>query len=229
MVLVDYVLLTQETIKAVSRAHSLKAVFLPKMDAMQAGNGLHVHISFNDMNTGGNAFASIGSLSSRGQSFLEGILQHLPGLLALTMPTTNSFRRMGPGRWTGSAADWALEDKEASLRVCSSLYTEEWQHVEYKLNDSTSNQYLALAAILFCGLDGIKRSATLRPSKTEEDAGKLPGSLTESLTCLEQDALLMDLMGPTLSKSYLALRRAEAKRSEKMTLEQELEEALKRA
>lgn len=226
VLLVDFVVLTQETIRAVSRAHGLKALFLPKIHPESAGNGLHLHLSFNDVTSGENALSSIGSLSSRGQSFVEGILQHLFGLLGLTMPTANSYRRMGPGCWTGSQVAWASEDKEVPLRVCSSLYSQEWQHVEYKLCDSYGNLYLSLAAILLSGLDGIGKGLTLRPSNENGEADMLPNSLEKALGCLERDDLLLQFMGSTLSKAYLALRRAEAKRSSAMSLEEEVQNAL---
>ena len=226
--------MTQETIRVVAKTHGFKALFLPKIHPKQAGNGLHLHLSFNDVTTGKNVLSSTDRLSDRGQSFVEGILQHLGGLLALTMPTTNSFRRMGPGCWTGNEAVWDLEDKESAIRVCQSLRSHQWEHVEYKLNDSGSNLYLGLAGILTCGLDGIHRSANLRAAKSavsgRNDRGAaLPGSVAESVTCLEQDDLLVQLMGPVLSKSYMALRRAEATRSSKMDLDAEVEEALERA
>ena len=233
VMLVDQVVLCRETVIAVSRAHCLKAVFLPKPIQQQAGNGLHLHLSFNDTETGKNGFAANGGLSDKGQSFVEGILEHLGALLALTLPTTNSFKRMGPGFWTGSESTWEVEDKESALRVCSNLHSQECEHVEYKLNDCSGNLYLGLAGVLACGLDGIRRRVVLRPSKQSSnghpESSKLPGSLEESLDCLDQDKLLMQLMGPTLSQSYLALRRAESKRSSAMSLEDEVLEALNKA
>ena len=254
--LADLVVLTQETIRAVSHQHALKALFLPKIHPAEAGNGLHLHLSFhNAAGRGGkevqptsgrggstSAFSStdVGFRSDRGRSFLEGILDHLGGLLGVTMPTANSFRRMGPGCWTGSTAEWGAEDKEAALRVCSSFtrkdleHDDDWQHVEYKLNDGSANIYLSLAGILTCGLEGIERRIELRPSRCENQSRgiqgtALPESIEQSLDRLEGDGLLMTLLGPTLSRSYLALRRAEAKRASTMSLADEVAEALARA
>jgi len=113
----DAVFFARETIANVAKKHGMKALFLPKFLPKSAGNGLHVHLSIYDIDTGKNIFVNEQSLSRRRQSFLtgdakdisprgqsmiEGILRHLPALLALTLPTTNSFRRVGPGCWTGS-------------------------------------------------------------------------------------------------------------------------------
>lgn len=229
----DNVVLTKETIRAVARKHGCKALFLPKVDMTKAGNGMHVHMSIRDATTGNPIFCEGASLSPNGSSFVEGILIHLPAILGLTMPTVNSFRRVGPGCWTGSQVGWALEDKEAGIRVCSNLVTKEWDHVECKLSDASGNFYLGLGALLMSGMDGIANKYTLRPSLSDvggtETLNPLPKSLEEALSALEQDIQVMDLLGPRLSKAYLAVRRNEAERSTKMTLEDEVKEALARS
>ena len=221
----DWVLLARETITAVAKNHNLQAVFLPKLYPDKAGNGCHLHISFaNDF------FVSGETLSWRAQSFMEGILRHLPSLLALTLPTCNSFRRVGPGCWTGFMVGWAIEDKEAALRVCM-----EGSNVEYKLCDSTANLYLALSGLLACGLDGIAQSLVLRPSLSQQGSAikqendTLPSSLQESLECLRKDELLCQVMGPELSQAYIAVRQAEAEKSATLKLEEEVELALRKS
>ena len=135
--LADNVLLAKETVSAVAKKYGYKALFVPKYDMTKAGNGLHIHTSVRDATTGEQLFCNGNSLTKTGSSFVEGILQHLPGLLGLTLPTVNSFRRVGPGCWTGSKVGWDLEDKEVGVRVCSNLATREWDHVELKLCDSS--------------------------------------------------------------------------------------------
>jgi len=164
----------------------------------------------------------------------EGILQHLPALLAVTTPTTNSFRRFGQGCWTGHKIGWATEDKESPLRVCLAPFTNEPRHVELKLSDSTANIYLGLAAVLTAGLDGISRNLILRPasstltSATEQDV--LPNSLTEALLCLESNHLLIEVLGTDVVKAHCALRRAEiAHEGDEHTLEKDVKKALERS
>lgn len=229
----DNIVLARETISAVSKAHGYRALFLPKYDASRAGNGMHVHVSIQDARTGDPLFCDGNSLSPKGSSFVEGLLDHLPAIMGLTMPTVNSFRRVGPGCWTGSKVGWALEDKEVGVRVCSNLTTKEWDHVECKLVDATCNPYLGLAALLHSGLDGINRQLKLRPplSEAENDdrTAPLPASLEEALDALGHDEFIIDyLLGPRLSKGYLTLKRNEAQRSSEMTLEDEVREVLAR-
>jgi len=238
----DWVVLSRETIVAVAKSRGLDALFLPKLADDKAGNGCHVHFSFRETtSTRENGFSHAtlsGELSVMAKSFLEGILCHLPALLSLTMPTNNSFRRVGPGCWTGSSIGWELEDKEAALRVCMDTVTGQWTNVEYKLCDSTANIYLALSGILACGLDGIVQNLTLRPPQREQQnssswamqekqATTLPSSLQESLVCLQNDDFLcQEVMGTSLSKAYIAVRQAASKKYANRTLQEEVAMAL---
>ncbi|CAB9505938.1 Type-1 glutamine synthetase [Seminavis robusta] len=229
--LADRVLLAQETIRAVARKYGFKALFAPKYDMMKAGNGMHVHMSIRNATTGKPLFTTRGGMSAQGGAFVEGILRHLPALMGLSLPTVNSFRRVGKGCWTGSSVGWALEDKESSLRVCSNLTTKEWDHVEYKLCDSTCNLYLALSGLLSAGLEGIAQEMELRPAlgaSSDEDA-PLPQTVQGALEALKQDELLIDVIGERLGRGYLALRREEAGRSSQLSLEEEVSEFLQRA
>jgi glutamine synthetase len=235
------VVLAREAVKAIAHQHGLKAIFLPKFNANQAGNGCHVHVSLRDAATGQCTFAGATGedasedpaaiMSPTGQSFVEGILQQLPALMAVTMPTMNSFRRVGVGCWTGSQAAWAVDDKEAPLRVIAAAGGN--SRVEFKLCDSSANLYLALAALLTAGLDGVARKLPLRTplsnkiGQNEEFA--LPTSIHESLNLLENNELLRTYIPVSLMKGYFAVRRAEALRAEGMSLDQELQDALDRS
>lgn len=248
VMMADHVLLARETIKALARQHGMKAIFLPKTNVAQAGNGCHVHLSLRDAVTGKSKFAANPTMTAHrvvefsaimsptGQSFVEGILQQLPALMAVTMPTTNSFRRVGPGCWTGSQAVWAVDDKEAPLRVI--VAPNDASRVEFKLCDSTANLYLALAALLTAGLDGIKGNLLLRAPLSEEAASphndtvphELPTSIRASLECLETNKLMCAACLPrNVLNAYLTVRRAEADRAANMSLDEEVVEALDRA
>jgi glutamine synthetase len=241
MRLADNVVLARATVAAVARKHDLKAIFLPKVYPMEAGNGLHIHMSFRDLSPQArledryNAFrrtSVLGAMSHKGSSFLEGILDHLPALLSLTLPSSNSFRRVGLGCWTGHKVRWAVEDKESPLRVCMKAGSDEPSNVELKLSDSTANIYLELAGILSAGLDGIARKLQLRPKvgPTDVDSGvPLPDSLGKSLECLKKDDVLMNVMGKELSTGFIALKEAEIANDSEMSLEDEVAMALKKA
>ena len=226
--LADDVVYARETVRNVAKQHGMKAVFLPKTSMMTAGNGGHLHFSF----TGSkhrNAFSDPSQptgISRKGGAFIEGLLDHLPSLLSLSIPTVNSFRRVGPGCWTGHKVGWSTEDKESPVRVCIDLNTQQATNVELKLSDATANIYLELTAILSAGMEGIKNEKVLRPMMDDEDSAlPLPQSLQESLDLLKKDELLLSILGDDLSTAYIAVRELEV--SADTTLEDEVSAALK--
>lgn len=211
MQLADDVVLARETISACAKKHRMKALFLPKTSMMTAGNGLHLHFSFRDVGSStDNSFSDPSQptgISLRGQSFIEGILGHLPSLLSFSLPTVNSFRRVGPGCWTGSAVGWSTEDKEVPIRVCLDLSTQKATNVEYKLSDATANIYLELSMVLAAGMHGLKNGRNLRPPMEADDRSEaLPESLQESLDLLKANDTLVSLLGQELSTAYIAVR-----------------------
>jgi len=224
----DNVLFAQETIRNVATHHGMKAVFLPKTSMLSAGNGLHLHFSFKDIGSTQNAFSDSSrptGISRKGESFIEGLLDHLSSLLSFSLPTVNSYRRVGAGCWTGSSVDWSTEDKEVPVRVCVDLNTRKATNVEYKLADATANIYLELAMILSAGMEGLKSGKELRPmASTDAVAAPLPQSLQESLECLKLDNFLLSVLGPELSTAYIAVREYEA--TNEISLEKEVAAAL---
>lgn len=246
----DRLTLARETVSSLAKSQGMLAVWLPKVFATAAGNGNHLHLSVSNATTGQNLFPADGSdnhdagqsqgisvplgtrsvqdISAIGQAFMEGILQHLPSLLGLTLPTTNSFRRIGPGCWTGSSISWAFDDKESPLRVAANVETGSWEHVEYKLMDSTANPYLALAAILAAGAQGIANKFDLRPYASRV-AGDFPASLAASLDILEKNEFMQVTLSPKLLRAYLACRRAEIEHGKDCTLDDEVREAIRLA
>ena len=128
--LADDVVYARETVTNVAKQHGMKALFLPKTSMMAAGNGAHLHFSFKEVGSPRNAFSDPSQptgISSKGEAFIEGVLDHLPSLLSFSIPTVNSFRRVGPGCWTGHTLGWAKEDKDSPVRVCIDLNTQQDQ------------------------------------------------------------------------------------------------------
>mmetsp|Transcript_14680 Transcript_14680/g.31161 ORF Transcript_14680/g.31161 Transcript_14680/m.31161 type:complete len:199 (+) Transcript_14680:2-598(+) len=198
---------------------------------MTAGNGLHLHFSFRNVGSKANMFSDpkeATGISQEGGSFIEGILGHLPSLLSFSLPTNNSFRRIGPGCWTGSTIVWSTEDKEVPLRVCIDLDTNQATNVELKLSDATANIYLEIAMILSAGMDGMKNKKKLRPMVTDATSGApLPQSLQESLDLLKTNEFLKSVLGPELSTAYVAVRESEAELEK--SLEEEVMDAFNKA
>ncbi len=214
----------RDTVRGVALRRDLLASFAPKPFPDQIGSGCHVHVSVWNREGTRNLLYEPGDprgLSDLGRHFIGGLLHHLPALIALTCPSYNSYRRLQPSAWAGAYSSWGLDNREATVRVASPFWGREEQtyNMELKCCDASANPYIALGALIACGLDGIERSlspgepcevdpATL--GEEERQARRLPGSLSEALDHLAADKLLQDAMGELMGRAYLQVRRAEA-------------------
>jgi glutamine synthetase len=228
----DNHVLYRETVRGVAFRRGLWASLAPKPIADQAGNGAHLHASLISLDSGGSdrnreAFADPGDehgLSRVGYHFIGGLLAHMPGLVALTCGSVNSYRRLQPQSWSSAYTIYGMDNREAAVRVCSPLRGDRDSSVnlELKPSDSSANPYLALGGFIHAGLDGLRRGldpgdpvdvdpATLTAAEREAaGAVRLPETLTGALDALEADAVLMGALGPLRSAAYLAVKRAEA-------------------
>jgi glutamine synthetase len=214
----------RETVRGLALQHGLIATFAPKPFADQAGSGCHVHMSLwnGDRNMLYDAAGQFG-LSALARSFIAGILQHLPGLLALTCPSVNSYMRLAPNMWSSAYTCWGPDNREASVRVASPFRgrVEASTNIEVKAVDGSANPYLALGAIVAAGLDGIERN--LDPGApqlgnphdlTDEEREALgirryPTSLAEAVDELEKDEVLLGALGANRAREFIGVRRAE--------------------
>jgi glutamine synthetase len=213
----------KETVRAAARRHGLRASFAPKPWPDAAGNGCHVHFSLWDDGGSANLFADPDSrygISDTACHFAAGVLEHLPGLLALTCASVNSYRRLQPQMWASAYRAWGFDNREAAVRVPSTFWGHEADsaNVELKACDSSANPYLALGGVLAAGLDGLERGLELPPPVlvdphvlTEAERASLgatrhPESLTAALDALRADPLLMDALGDRLGAAYLAVK-----------------------
>ena len=218
----DNHVLLRETARAVAIRHGLWATFAPKPLPDQAGNGAHLHASL--WSDGSNVFADPSDefgLSAIGYHFIAGVLDHLPGLVALTCGSVNSYRRLAPSMWAGAFACYGMDNREAALRVCSPIGAAGSVNLELKPSDSTGNPYLALGGFIYAGLDGVRREldpgtplsvdpASLSSSERSRlSVQRLPASLGEALDALAADSVLMRTLGPLRSTAYLAVKRSE--------------------
>jgi len=217
----------RQTVRAVAAQHGMVGSLAPKPWADQAGSGSHLHWSIWNTSHTQNRLADAaaeGGLSELGRHAVAGVLAHLPGLLALTTPSTNSFRRLQPHYWSSAYTAWGFENREAAVRVPSRYWDDEEgsTNLELKACDNTSNPYIALGGVLAAALDGITRE--LDPGEpVQQDPGNLtdkereargvrrfPTTSKEALDELERDDVLMNALGSGLATEYLKVRRAEA-------------------
>ncbi|KAF4731509.1 hypothetical protein FOZ63_018168 [Perkinsus olseni] len=239
----DSVVTIRQTLRRLADKHGLGLCLLPKLSETAVGSGLHSHWSFYEVDSGGrplsgsaNALVSPSGpcgLSAKGGHFMAGVLDHLCALTAVTMPTTNSFRRMVDGYWAGTYRCWGYEDKEAPIRLCgidtlAVNATGLPNNFEVKCMDATCNPYLAMAAIIACGLDGINKGSPL-PTPVRCDLAdraaqyeSLPRDLGTAVDRLKSDTVIGGAFGKTIIKNFVAVKKAEIEHFKDMSIDEEV-------
>jgi glutamine synthetase len=169
-------------------------------------------------------FDASGELSGAGAGFVGGIIEHLPAVMAFTAASPNSYQRLVPGMWSSAYACYGPDNREAAVRLASPVAGAEsaTANVEIKPVDVTANPYLALAAVVAAGMDGMDRNldpgepitvdpATLSDEqRMERKIWPLPASLDQALDALERDEVLFGALGESLVRTHVAVGRAQA-------------------
>ncbi len=199
----DYLMTYKYVIKNVGKKYGKSITFMPKPLFNDNGSGMHVHQSI--WKDGQPLFAGdqYAGFSQMGLHYIGGILKHAPALLAITNPTTNSYKRLVPGFEAPVNLAYSQGNRSASVRIPLSGTNPKAKRLEFRCPDATSNPYLAFAAMLCAGLDGIKNQ--IDPGEpldvdiydlSPEELSKIPstpGSLEGALEALEKDhAFLTD-------------------------------------
>ena len=180
----------------VAHAYGKTATFMPKPIKADNGSGMHTHISI--WNKGQNTFAGDGyaGLSDTCLFFIGGVIKHAKALNAFTNPTTNGYKRLVPGFEAPVLLAYSARNRSASCRIPYGAGTKA-KRVEFRFPDPLANSYLATAALLMAGIDGIENK--IHPGEAMDknlydlppvELAKVPtvcGSLREALESLEKD------------------------------------------
>lgn len=223
----DNEIMLKRVVKNVFNEHGYYATFAPKPDLFEAGSGAHLHVSL--WKEGRNAFfdKENGGLSQVAGYFIGGVLKHINAILAFTCPSENSYQRLKPSHWSSDYAIWGIDNREAVVRVPSTFWNDEEDtlNIELKSSDGTANPYLAIAAVISAGIDGIKRKiippkeVTFDPQilsgseREKKGIFRLPKDLKEAIVALKQD----DYFKESFSSEFVDLY-SKIKESELLTL-----------
>ena len=218
----DNIATFRSVVRATAELHDLHATFMPKPIARINGSGMHTHLSlFED---GENAFhdgSDEFNLSETAKQFLGGILEHAPALTAVCNPTVNSYKRLVPGYEAPVYVAWSDVNRSALVRKPAAR-TPAASRIELRSPDPSCNPYLALAAMIHAGLDGIERGITapdpVRENIYEFDEAKreeygietLPGSLDGAVDALEADEVVRSALGEHVTEKFVEAKRQEA-------------------
>ncbi|MEF8882824.1 MAG: type I glutamate--ammonia ligase [Halapricum sp.] len=217
----DNVATFRAVVRAIAAEHDLHATFMPKPIPRINGSGMHTHISlFSD---GENAFHDESdefNLSETAHSFIAGILDHAPALAAVTNPTVNSYKRLVPGYEAPVYVAWSDRNRSALIRKPAARIPAA-SRIEARFPDPSCNPYLAFAALINAGLDGIENDLEcpdpVRENIYEFDEQKreeygidtLPTNLGEAIDELEEDEIVMDALGPHISEKFIQAKTEE--------------------
>ncbi|WP_224448049.1 type I glutamate--ammonia ligase [Haloprofundus salilacus] len=208
-------------VRAIAAEHDLHATFMPKPIAKINGSGMHIHLSlFED---GENAFHDDDdefNLSETAKQFLQGILEHAPAITAICNPTVNSYKRLVPGYEAPVYVAWSDRNRSALIRKPAARIPAA-SRIEARFPDPSCNPYLAFAALIHAGLDGIEKGLEapepVRENIYEFDEVKreeygietLPSNLGEAVAALEANEVIQSALGDHICEKFIEAKKQE--------------------
>ncbi len=209
-------------VRAIAAQHDLHATFMPKPIPKINGSGMHTHISlFTD--DGQNVFHDDNdefNLSEEAKQFTAGILEHAPAITAVSNPTVNSYKRLVPGYEAPVYVAWSDRNRSALIRKPAARIPAA-SRIEARFPDPSCNPYLALAALIHAGLDGIEQGLDcpepVRENIYEFDEQKreeygidtLPTNLGEAVDALKEDGVILGALGDHISEKFIEAKSQE--------------------
>ena len=227
----DRAYLFKDAVKEMSALEGLLATFIGKPWNDDEGSGFHLHLSLSD-ESGANLLNGDRDegLSEVAHQFLAGLLEHGPALMAFFNPTTNAYRRIHEEALVPTLVSWGHDNRLCLARVPRERGGA--TRIELRLGDGAANPYLAAAAALFAGLDGIQRgleppepfTGLIYEDPRAEECPPLPRTFDAALEALDADELIKGAMGEELVSTFLTIKGAELDRAKKYVTDWEFAE-----
>ena len=208
-------------VKNVARRHGKTVTLMPKPIFQDNGSGMHVHQSV--WKDGRNQFfeaGTYGDISQTALYYIGGVLKHAPALLALTNPTTNSYRRLVPGYEAPINLIYSMRNRSAAVRIPVYSSSEKSKRIETRFPDPTCNGYMSFSALLMAGLDGVQNKITPPgpldkdlydlPPEEKSQIDSTPADLAAALDALEADhdfLLKGDVFTKDVIETWLSYKR----------------------
>ena len=230
----DNHVIVKQCVKEIAHAQGKSVTFMAKYDHRKAGSSSHIHQSLWSMD-GKASFADpsgVHGMSALMQHFVAGQLAHARDITALLAPYVNSYKRFTIGMFAPTKAVWSGDNRTAGFRVCGA-HTKAVR-VECRIPGSDVNPYLACAALLAAGLDGIERKMVLEPEMKGDmysAAGirEIPHTLREAAGLLHKSAMLRAAFGDDVVDHYHHAAQWEISETDRVVTDFELQRLLERA
>ncbi|MBN2243627.1 MAG: glutamine synthetase [Acidobacteria bacterium] len=216
----DNIITCRFLVRKIAMDNELHATFMPKPFFGQNGSGLHFYQAlFKD---GVNAFSDAGSrysISTVGLNYIAGVLEHARGMVVITNPLVNSYKRLTPDFEAPTHVAWSEVNRNPLIRLTNRRG--EGTFMEYRLPDPSCNPYLSLAAALAAGMEGIRRKLDPGPpvnkdifkmSQRERSRLRvdvLPNDLSEAVRAFQKDKFLQNALGSRISSHIIQAKRSE--------------------
>ena len=210
----DNVMTFKYVVKNIANKHNLHATFMPKPIYGECGSGMHINISlFKD---GKNVFCEENDqagLSDTAYSFIAGVMAHIKEITVLTNPLVNSFKRLVPGYEAPVYIAWSAKNRSPLIRIPTARGS--GTRVELRNPDPSANPYLAMAAVLQAGLDGVEKAMTPPPPKDSNifdltpaerkaaDIHSLPKNLREAIKFFRDSEFAKQAIGEHVHSKYV--------------------------
>lgn len=228
----DMHVLVKAATKDIAQAHGKAATFMAKYHHARAGSSSHVHQSlFRD---GANAFydkAADHGMSALMRSYVAGQLAHAGALTLFLAPWVNSYKRFVVGMFAPTKAVWSLDNRTAGFRVCGE--DTRGVRIECRIGGADLNPYLACAALLAAGLDGIQQDMALQPAFTGDAYGgggaEIPRTLGAAADAAEGSAMLRAALGGEVVDHYVRAARWEIEEQNRVVTDWEVARGFERA
>jgi len=223
----DRATLFKTAVKEILGRHGLIPTFMAKWNAKLPGSSGHLHQSLweGEDYSAVNLFSTDqnGCIGACMQQYIGGLVANLPDLMACFCPTVNSYKRTVPGAWAPVNASWGVDNRTTAVRAIPSQGKS--GRIELRLTGADMNPYIAMAASLAAGLDGIERELPLPPPVVNAYRGEappLPRTLAEATRKLRDSSVARSWLGDEFVDHYAATREWEVRQFEEAVTDWEL-------
>src|SRR5579872_7047380 len=225
MAAADKAALFKIAVKEIAARHSLIPTFMAKWNPDLPGSSGHLHQSLWHTGTHKNLFhaSEEGGMSALMRHYIAGMVANLPELAAVICPTINSYKRTVPGAWAPINATWGVDNRTTAVRAIP--VGSKSTRVELRLSGADINPYLAMAASLAAGLDGIERKLELPPPSVNAytgEAAPLPHTLAAATRLFQESKMARRWLGDEFVDHYAATREWEVRQFDKAVTDWEL-------